>query len=156
MTQESAAYTSHHKDPTASGLLALHIDAVGEGTDDDGNISDDSASDISPDVSDGESYVEKWYGGNYEAKRHMRSQSVGSQGSTGSNPFKRQVHHWRSQPPLLPERLAAIVSSVSGATRLSLEITALFWEAVFDTIAESTSGGIMLGSVVWEEAKAIA
>ncbi|KAJ1801395.1 hypothetical protein LPJ59_000322 [Coemansia sp. RSA 2399] len=156
MAQESAAYTSHHMDPTTSRLIALHIDAVGEGTDDDGNISDDSASDTSSDVSDGESYVEKWYGGDYDVKHHMRSQSVGSQGSTSSNPFKRQVHHWRSRPPLLPERLATIVSSVSGATRLSLEITALFWEAVFDTIAESTSSGVMLGSVVWEEAKAIA
>ncbi|KAJ2566653.1 hypothetical protein IW140_004841 [Coemansia sp. RSA 1813] len=163
MAQESAAHTGRREGsygaPTASGLFALHIDAVGDGTDDDGNISDDSASGLSSDggseVSDDDSYVEKWYS-NYEAKQHIRSQSVGSQGSTGSNPFKRQVHHWRSRPPLLPERLAAIVSSVSGATRLSLEITALFWEAVFDTIAESTSSGVMLGTVAWEEAKAIA
>ncbi|KAJ2557304.1 hypothetical protein EV175_001424 [Coemansia sp. RSA 1933] len=168
MTQETTEYTGRRLDPistTASGLFALHIDAVGDGTDDDGNISDESAgddsgaSDMESDISDGESYVEKWYGGggNYEAKKHIRSQSVGSHNSSNgsSNPFKRQVHHWRSRPPLLPERLAAIVSSVSGATRLSLEITALFWEAVFDTIAESTSSGVMLGTVAWEEGKAI-
>ncbi|KAJ1949463.1 hypothetical protein FBU59_001135, partial [Linderina macrospora] len=44
---------------------------------------------------------------------------------------------------------------MSGATRLSLEITTLFWEAVFETIAESTSSGLWLGSAAWEEAKAI-
>ncbi|KAJ1964853.1 hypothetical protein GGI12_001152 [Dipsacomyces acuminosporus] len=67
----------------------------------------------------------------------------------------RQVHHWRSQPPLLPQRVATLVSTVSGATRLSLEVTALFWEAVFEIISESTSSGLWLGSTAWEEAKSI-
>ncbi|KAI9499772.1 hypothetical protein BX070DRAFT_217779 [Coemansia spiralis] len=52
--------------------------------------------------------------------------------------------------------MATLVSSVSGATRLSLEIVSLFWEAVFDTIAESTSSGLLLGSTAWQEAKAVA
>ncbi|KAJ2704539.1 hypothetical protein FB645_003189 [Coemansia sp. IMI 203386] len=42
------------------------------------------------------------------------------------------------------------------ATRLSLEITSLFWEAIFDTIAESTSSGLWLGSAAWDEARTIA
>ncbi|KAJ2383815.1 hypothetical protein GGI05_005192, partial [Coemansia sp. RSA 2603] len=50
-------------------------------------------------------------------------------------------HHWRNRPPLLPQRMATLVSTFSGATRLSIEITALFWEAIFDTISESTSSG---------------
>ncbi|KAJ1731814.1 hypothetical protein LPJ61_002349, partial [Coemansia biformis] len=52
--------------------------------------------------------------------------------------------------------MATLVSTVSGATRLSLEITALFWESVFDTVSESTSGGRWLGSAAWNEAKAAA
>ncbi|KAJ2005580.1 hypothetical protein GGI04_002183 [Coemansia thaxteri] len=68
----------------------------------------------------------------------------------------KNTHHWRSRPPLLPQRMASLVSTVSGATRLSLEITALFWEAVFDTISESTTSGLWLGSAAWEEAKAVA
>ncbi|KAJ1955211.1 hypothetical protein EC988_002007 [Linderina pennispora] len=64
-------------------------------------------------------------------------------------------HAWRQRPPILPQRVASLVSAMSGATRLSLEITTLFWEAVFETIAESTSSGLWLGSAAWEEAKAI-
>ncbi|KAJ2311211.1 hypothetical protein IWW51_006479, partial [Coemansia sp. RSA 2702] len=33
-----------------------------------------------------------------------------------------ETHRWRTQPPLLPPRMATLVSTVSGATRLSLEI----------------------------------
>ncbi|KAJ2497286.1 hypothetical protein GGH96_005211 [Coemansia sp. RSA 1972] len=62
-------------------------------------------------------------------------------------------HRWRTQPPLLPPRVATLVSTVSGATRLSLEITALFWEAVFDTISESGSSGRWLGSTAVHEGK---
>ncbi|KAJ2450709.1 hypothetical protein EV183_004115 [Coemansia sp. RSA 2336] len=62
-------------------------------------------------------------------------------------------HHWRTRPPLLPPRVATLVSTVSGATRLSLEITALFWEAVFETISDSTSSGRWLGSTAFHEAK---
>ncbi|KAJ2851136.1 hypothetical protein IWW36_001387 [Coemansia brasiliensis] len=64
-----------------------------------------------------------------------------------------QTHHWRTRPPLLPPRVATLVSTVSGATRLSLEITALFWEAVFDTISDSTSSGRWLSSTAFHEAK---
>ncbi|KAJ2628132.1 hypothetical protein H4R22_004054, partial [Coemansia sp. RSA 1290] len=64
-----------------------------------------------------------------------------------------QPHHWRTRPPLLPPRVATLVSTVSGATRLSLEITALFWEAVFETISDSTSSGRWLGSTAFHEAK---
>ncbi|KAJ2510322.1 hypothetical protein H4217_007930, partial [Coemansia sp. RSA 1939] len=176
MTQEQTAHTAprtyndtQHAAPTPSGLFTLQMEAVGDCTEeDDGDISDDSASDHhhhwddSSDgggsiASDGESYMGKWYG-NYEAKENIRSQSIGSSHdsvNSSSNSSKRQLHHWRSRPPLLPERIAAIVSSLSGATRLSLEITSLFWEAVFETIAESTSSSLMLGSVAWSEAKAI-
>lgn len=66
-----------------------------------------------------------------------------------------QQHHWGTRPPLLPPRLATLVSAMSGATRLSLEITALFWEAVFETIAESTNGGLWLGSAAWNEARLV-
>ncbi|KAJ2715075.1 hypothetical protein H4R19_001400, partial [Coemansia spiralis] len=64
------------------------------------------------------------------------------------------THHLRGRPPLLPPRMATLVSTVSGATRLSLEITSLFWEAVFETISDSTSGGRSLGTAAWQEAKA--
>ncbi|KAJ2777011.1 hypothetical protein H4R18_005377 [Coemansia javaensis] len=67
----------------------------------------------------------------------------------------RQARRWRSRPPLLPHRMASLVSTVSGATRLSLEITSLFWEAVFDTISESTSSGRWLGTAAWQEAKGV-
>ncbi|KAJ1725723.1 hypothetical protein LPJ53_000202 [Coemansia erecta] len=52
--------------------------------------------------------------------------------------------------------MATLVSTFSGATRLSIEITALFWEAIFDTISESTSSGMWLGSAAWHEARTIA
>ncbi|KAJ2785324.1 hypothetical protein GGI15_001975 [Coemansia interrupta] len=65
-------------------------------------------------------------------------------------------HHWRNRPPLLPQRMATLVSTFSGATRLSIEITALFWEAIFDTISESTSSGMWLSSAAWHEARTIA
>ncbi|KAJ2083853.1 hypothetical protein H4R24_000505 [Coemansia sp. RSA 988] len=69
---------------------------------------------------------------------------------------ERQAHRWRSQPPLLPQKMATLVSTLSGATRLSLEITALFWEAVFDTISDSAGGGRWLGAAAWQEAKSVA
>ncbi|KAJ1840676.1 hypothetical protein LPJ70_004545, partial [Coemansia sp. RSA 2708] len=59
-------------------------------------------------------------------------------------------------PPLLPPRMATLVSTVSGATRLSLEIAALFWEAVFDAVAESTSGGRWLGTAAANEGRQLA
>ncbi|KAJ2162059.1 hypothetical protein GGF46_000934 [Coemansia sp. RSA 552] len=65
------------------------------------------------------------------------------------------AHYWRSRPPLLPQRMATLVSTVSGATRLSLEITSLFWESIFDTISESTSSGWWFGSAAFGEAKSI-
>ncbi|KAJ2808400.1 hypothetical protein H4R20_000902 [Coemansia guatemalensis] len=69
---------------------------------------------------------------------------------------ERQAHHWRSRPPLLPQKMATLVSTLSGATRLSLEITALFWEAVFETISESAGSGRWLGAAAWQEAKSVA
>ncbi|KAJ1822886.1 hypothetical protein LPJ56_000497 [Coemansia sp. RSA 2599] len=75
---------------------------------------------------------------------------------TVEGPPNHRPHRWRSRPPLLPQRMASFVSTVSGATRLSLEITSLFWEAIFDTIAESTSSGLWLGSAAWDEARTIA
>ncbi|KAJ2233556.1 hypothetical protein IWW45_004097, partial [Coemansia sp. RSA 485] len=77
-------------------------------------------------------------------------------GGTIEGPRPHRPHRWRSRPPLLPQRMASLVSTVSGATRLSLEITSLFWEAIFDTIAESTSSGLWLGSAAWDEARTIA
>ncbi|KAJ2792186.1 hypothetical protein H4R21_006198, partial [Coemansia helicoidea] len=74
--------------------------------------------------------------------------------SDGDGESGRRVHRLRGQPPLLPPRMATLVSTVSGATRLSLEITSLFWEAVFETIADSTTGGRLLGTAAWQEAKA--
>ncbi|KAI8323549.1 hypothetical protein GQ54DRAFT_258022 [Martensiomyces pterosporus] len=76
-------------------------------------------------------------------------------GKLSNSEKDRQIHHWRSRPPLLPQRVATLVSTMSEATRLSLEVTALFWEAVFETIAESTTSGLWLGSAAWEEAKSI-
>ncbi|KAJ2722424.1 hypothetical protein GGI07_003322 [Coemansia sp. Benny D115] len=52
--------------------------------------------------------------------------------------------------------MATLVSTVSGATRLSLEITALCWEAIFDTIQEGTSSGLWLSSAAFEEARTLA
>ncbi|KAJ2611150.1 hypothetical protein H4S08_003290 [Coemansia sp. RSA 1365] len=69
---------------------------------------------------------------------------------------ERQAHRWKSRPPLLPQKMATLVSTLSGATRLSLEITALFWEAVFETISESAGGGRWLGAAAWQEAKSVA
>ncbi|KAJ2837102.1 hypothetical protein FBU31_001213, partial [Coemansia sp. 'formosensis'] len=63
--------------------------------------------------------------------------------------------YWRSRAPLLPQRMATVVSQVSGATRLSLEIAALFWEAIFDTVSESTNSGIWLGTAAWEEVRSL-
>ncbi|KAJ2015059.1 hypothetical protein IWW57_005750, partial [Coemansia sp. S610] len=74
-----------------------------------------------------------------------------SSDSEGSRLQQQQPHHWRRRAPLLPQRMATLVSQVSGATRLSLEITGLFWEAIFDTVSESTNSGIWLGTAAWEE-----
>ncbi|KAJ2357492.1 hypothetical protein IWW50_002328 [Coemansia erecta] len=83
---------------------------------------------------------------------HRRG-SGGEAGEPEASEPMAEAHRWRTQPPLLPPRVATLVSTVSGATRLSLEITALFWEAVFDTISESGSSGRWLGSTAVHEGK---
>ncbi|KAJ2699616.1 hypothetical protein H4218_002533 [Coemansia sp. IMI 209128] len=78
-----------------------------------------------------------------------------SSDSEGARLQQQQPHHWRRRAPLLPQRMATLVSQVSGATRLSLEITGLFWEAIFDTVSESTNSGIWLGTAAWEEVRSL-
>ncbi|KAJ1946214.1 hypothetical protein GGF37_001298 [Kickxella alabastrina] len=70
-------------------------------------------------------------------------------------PLFTRKHRWQSHPPLLPQHMARLVSTVSSATRLSLDITALCWGAIFDTISEGARSGLMLGTTAWEEASAI-
>ncbi|KAJ2060859.1 hypothetical protein GGI17_003477 [Coemansia sp. S146] len=100
--------------------------------------------------SDDDSYMEVDKAGHRGVKRGT-SRDADSSSDEGS----RQPHHWRRRAPLLPQRMATLVSQVSGATRLSLEITALFWEAIFDTVSESTNSGIWLGTAAWEEVRSL-
>ncbi|KAJ1988922.1 hypothetical protein GGI25_005110 [Coemansia spiralis] len=165
MSQETASSVGSHKSyiasPAAPTLFAVREDALGDGNNSSSNSSNGGYSDdeMDAEVSDNDSFVEKWYGG-YDRKQHIRQKSSGSHANAddeeNAEPLRKQIHHWHTRPPLLPERMATLVSSVSGATRLSLEIVSLFWEAVFDTIAESTSSGLLLGSTAWQEAKAVA
>ncbi|KAJ2740251.1 hypothetical protein GGI20_005907 [Coemansia sp. BCRC 34301] len=89
-------------------------------------------------------------------KQVRRGGSQSNNSSNGGGPETlKETHHWRRRAPLLPQRMAKLVSRVSGATRLSLEITALFWEAIFDTISESTNSGVWLGTAAWEEVRCV-
>ncbi|KAJ2898716.1 hypothetical protein IWW38_001264 [Coemansia aciculifera] len=87
--------------------------------------------------------------------RGARNNSNDSSSSSNSNNGSETLRHWHRRAPLLPQRMATLVSRVSGATQLSLEITALFWEAIFDTISESTNSGVWLGAAAWEEVRSL-
>ncbi|KAJ2461434.1 hypothetical protein GGI03_005030 [Coemansia sp. RSA 2337] len=96
-----------------------------------------------------DSYIEVKTGQRGMKRGTSREEDSSDEGS------KQQPHHWRRRAPLLPQRMATLVSQASGVTRLSLEITGLFWEAIFDTVTDSTNSGIWLGTAAWEEVRSL-
>ncbi|KAJ2489555.1 hypothetical protein IWW37_003901 [Coemansia sp. RSA 2050] len=92
---------------------------------------------------------------NRDLQRGTSQEAHNSSSDSEGAKQQQQPHHWRRRAPLLPQRMATLVSQVSGATRLSLEITALFWEAIFDSVTESTNSGIWLGTAAWEEVRSL-